>query len=59
VRVSFEGSGNLSSRSFGNNAFPEGSSGSGGNTLKTAYLAAEGGVGTYAREAGGSVWTKQ
>jgi hypothetical protein len=43
-------------RGFHNNAFPQGSSGAGGNALKTAYLS--GGAGTYTRTAGGSTWTK-
>jgi hypothetical protein len=38
------------------NAFPEGSSGDGGNTLKTAYIAGQAGV--YKRDAGGSNWEK-
>jgi len=43
--------------SIGTNAFPEGSNGYGGNNLKTAYES--GHAGTYTRDAGGSVWTKQ
>jgi len=42
--------------SIGNFAFPEGSNGSGSNSLRTAYLAA--GPGTYTREPNGSTWTK-
>jgi hypothetical protein len=42
---------------FGDDAFPEGSDGNGGNTLQTAY--STGKAGTYSREANGSIWTKQ
>ena len=41
---------------FGSYAFPEGTSGSGGSKLKTAYQT--GGAGTYTREPNGSAWTK-
>ncbi|GAB6391934.1 MAG: leucine-rich repeat protein [Treponematales bacterium] len=44
---------------FGFNAFPEGSSGDGGNSLREAYLAETTPAGTYTREPGGSEWTKQ
>jgi len=45
---------------FGNNAFHEGSgNGTGSNTLRTAYLAANPKSGTYTRDSGGSVWAKQ
>jgi len=44
---------------FGGQAFPEGPNGYGGNTLRTAYLAANPKSGTYTRAAGGDVWTKQ
>jgi len=44
-------------RGFYDNAFPQGSSGSGGDALKTAYLI--GGAGRYTRASGGSSWTKQ
>jgi len=37
-------------------AFPEGSTGSGGNTLKAAY--ATGKAGTYTRAANGNTWSK-
>jgi len=43
---------------FGDYAFPEGEWNT-GNKLKTAYLAAGGGAGTYKRAANGDVWTKQ
>jgi len=43
-------------RGFYDNAFPQGSSGAGGNALKTTYLT--GGAGTYKRTVGGSNWTK-
>ncbi|GHV79300.1 hypothetical protein AGMMS49944_10910 [Spirochaetia bacterium] len=43
---------------FYDSAFPQGSSGIGGNNLKTRYLA-DGTGGTYTRAAGGSIWTKQ
>jgi hypothetical protein len=57
VSVTFESGSAISSGNFGSSAFPEGSYGSGGDSLRTAYLA--GGAGTYTREANGSVWTKQ
>jgi hypothetical protein len=45
-------------RGFYDNAFPQGSSGAGGNALKTAYLA--GGTGTYRRAStSANVWTKE
>jgi hypothetical protein len=43
---------------FDRNAFPEGSSGNGGNTLRTAYWAASPKAGTYTRAANGTTWTK-
>jgi len=46
----------ITSANFGTGAFPQYSSGSGGDALKTAYLA--GGAGTYTT-ANGSTWTKQ
>jgi len=49
----------ISSANFGNSAFPEGNNGTGGNNLKTAYLAAGGGAGIYTRATNGEVWTKQ
>ncbi|GHU69223.1 hypothetical protein FACS189450_01660 [Spirochaetia bacterium] len=45
-------------RGFYDSAFPEGSSGEGGNALKKAYLA-DGTGGTYTRDPGGSTWAKQ
>ncbi|WP_461257698.1 leucine-rich repeat protein [Treponema sp. R80B11-R83G3] len=47
--VTFATGSNITDASFGNKVFPEGSSGSGGNTLKTAY--ASGKAGTYTRAA--------
>jgi hypothetical protein len=48
---------NITSNNFGKDAFPEGSDGSGGNTLKTAY--STGKAGTYTRPTNGFTWTKQ
>jgi hypothetical protein len=45
--------------SFGSSAFPEGSSGYGGDNLKTAYNAAEPKSGTYTRPENGTTWAKQ
>jgi len=59
--VTFE-EGNIISLNFPDNAFPEGSDGAGGNSLKTAYLrttAPVGGAGTYTRANGGDTWAKQ
>ena len=59
--VTFETGSNISDATdtgFGNNAFPEGSNGNGGNALKTAYLAASPKEGTYTRPTNGSTWTK-
>ena len=39
--------------------FPEGSTGNGGESLKTAYNAASLKEGTYTREANGDTWSKQ
>jgi hypothetical protein len=57
--VTFAEDSAIANANFGNYAFPEGTNGSGGNTLKTAYLAAATKAGTYTRSAGGSTWTKQ
>jgi hypothetical protein len=57
--VTFAEGSNIPDFDFGNYAFPEGSSGNGGNTLKDAYDAASPKAGTYTREANGSTWTKQ
>jgi len=57
TNVTFTTGSNISSANFGNDVFPEGSNGSGGNTLKTAYNTGK--AGTYTREAYGSTWTKQ
>jgi hypothetical protein len=56
--VTFASGSNIASGSFGA-AFPEGSDSYAGNTLRTAYLAANPHSGTYKRAAGGSTWTKQ
>jgi hypothetical protein len=53
--VTFAGN-NITDGDFGIIAFPEGSSGYGGETLKTAY--STGKAGTYTRAANGSTWTK-
>jgi hypothetical protein len=55
--VTFATGSNIENNRFGNEAFPEGIYGEGGNTLKTAY--STGKAGTYTREANGSTWTKQ
>jgi hypothetical protein len=57
--VTFATGSNISN--FGNNVFPEGSNGQGGNnTLKTAYNAASPKDGTYTRAvAYGDTWSKQ
>jgi len=47
----------IATENFGFNAFPEGINGAGGNTLRTAYLAANGGVGIYHRSV--NVWIKR
>jgi hypothetical protein len=54
--ITFATGSNIPNANFGVNVFPEGSSGVGGNTLKTAY--STGKAGTYTREANGSTWTK-
>jgi hypothetical protein len=53
--VTFAAGSNIAN--FGDDAFPEGSDGYGGNTLKTAY--SSGGAGTYTRAVNGSTWSKQ
>jgi len=55
--ITFAAGSNISSANFGTLVFPEGSNGSGGDTLKTAYQT--GGAGTYTRTSGGSTWAKQ
>jgi len=57
ISVTFAVGSNITSENFGDYAFPEGSDGSGGNNLKTAY--ATGKAGTYTRAANASKWTKQ
>ncbi|WP_461255834.1 leucine-rich repeat domain-containing protein [Treponema sp. R80B11-R83G3] len=54
--VTFVTGSDIDNDDFGYNAFPEGSYGYGGNTLKTAY--STGKAGTYTRAANGSRWTK-
>jgi hypothetical protein len=54
--VTFTTGSNIANTNFGDNAFPEGSNGFGGNTLRTAYNT--GRAGTYTRAANGSTWTK-
>jgi hypothetical protein len=48
---------NIQNANFGNNAFPEGNYGKGGNSLKMAY--ATGKEGTYTRATNGNKWIKQ
>jgi len=57
--VTFATGSNIPDANFGNNVFPEGSTGAGGNTLKTAYNNATTKAGTYTRSANGSTWSKQ
>jgi len=54
--VTFAAGSAITSGDFRTSAFPVGP-GSGGDNLKTAYLA--GGAGTYTRASGGYIWTKQ
>ena len=54
--VTFAMGSNIPNANFGNNAFPEGSDGKGGNTLKTAYSTEK--AGTYTRTANGLQWRK-
>jgi hypothetical protein len=56
--VTFATGSNITSSNFADYAFVEGSIGTGGNTLKAAYLAVGGGAGTYTRAAGGDTWAK-
>jgi len=55
--VTFETGSAIEYADFASGAFPEGSGGTGGNELRTAYQT--GGAGTYMRDPGGTVWTKQ
>jgi hypothetical protein len=55
--VTFAAGSNITNVNFGTNAFPEGSNGDGGNTLKSAYSAGK--AGTYTRAANGDTWTKK
>jgi hypothetical protein len=57
--VTFATGSNIPDANFGDRVFPEGSTGEGGNTLKTAYNAASPKAGTYTRVANGSTWSKQ
>jgi len=54
--VTFSTGSNISSSDFGSNAFPEYSTGYGGDSLRTAY--AKGKAGTYTRPENGSTWSK-
>jgi len=62
ISVTFAAGSDISGRNsygqdnFGDYAFPGGIN---GNNLKTAYLAYDGGAGTYTRTANGDYWTKQ
>jgi hypothetical protein len=58
INVTFAVGSNIADGSFGTTAFPEGSTGAGGNTLKSAYNAASPKAGTYTRAANGTTWTK-
>jgi len=55
--VTFSIGSDIEREAFGNNVFPEGSAGAGGNTLKNAYSTGKK-SGTYTRAANGSTWTK-
>jgi hypothetical protein len=57
--VTFATGSNIPDANFGDRVFPEGSTGAGGNTLKTAYNAASTKAGTYTRAANGDTWSKQ
>jgi hypothetical protein len=57
--ITFATGSNIPDANFEDNVSPEGSTGAGGNTLKTAYNAASPKEGTYTREANGSEWSKQ
>jgi len=57
--VTFETGSDIANADFGKDAFPEGSNGDGGDTLKNAYLAASPKAGTYERATNGNTWTKQ
>jgi len=61
--VTFGTGSNIPGETFGENAFPEGANGAGGQTLRNAYFNAtnttSGGAGTYTRQANGDAWTKQ
>jgi hypothetical protein len=57
ISVTFATGSNITDTNFGVNAFPQGSNGSGGNTLKNAYNTEK--AGTYTRQEGGDTWTKE
>jgi len=57
TNVTFATESNIANNDFGSSAFPEGSYGNGGNTLKTAY--STGKAGTYTRDENGATWTRQ
>jgi len=54
--VTFATGSNIPNDNFGDIAFPEGTRGNGGDTLKTAY--STGKAGTYSRPANGETWAK-
>jgi len=56
--VTFATGSSILNTNFGDRAFPEGSRGYGGDTLKTAYNNASTKAGTYTRSANGSTWSK-
>jgi len=58
TNVSFDTGSSITSANFGSEVFPEGVNGYGGDTLRTAYLAASPKSGTYTRTANGNIWTK-
>jgi hypothetical protein len=57
--VTFATGSNISAQYFQFHVFPEGSDGTGGDTLRTAYFAASNKAGTYTRTPNSYVWTKQ
>jgi hypothetical protein len=56
IKLAFDAFLSSNDRGFYDNAFPQGSSGSCGNALKSAYLFF--GAGTYSRSPGGSNWDR-
>jgi len=58
--VRFGSGSNITNANFGDLAFPEGSNGAGGDTLRTAYNSASAKAGTYTRpNTASTTWTKQ